>query len=137
MGRRRSNDDSLSSLLQAIVVITNYLALPIISIVYPLYLSTRAVYYHSRDDVERWLTFWLLHFFIAYFEMQCPKFVELIWGWDLAKLLVMCWLVLPFFKGTERINKRLIRPIFERYTKDSHYAQSIIPFPAAIIEHND
>ncbi|CAH9096742.1 unnamed protein product [Cuscuta epithymum] len=135
MGRRRSDNDNLSSLVQAILVIaknTPVIALPCISILYPLYSSVQAIDSSSRNDLEQWLTFWMLRFFITSFESTFP--IEWLLLWDYLKLAAMCWMVLPFFKGTKYINRNLIRPIFQRRTS---FFDNPIHFSASTITGHD
>ncbi|XP_078433542.1 HVA22-like protein a [Wolffia australiana] len=95
------------------LVITNFdiLAGPVISLVYPLYASVRAIETRSRADDQQWLTYWVLYSFITLFELTFSKFIELLPFWSYAKLTLNCWLVLPYFSGAAYFYEHYVRPV--------------------------
>ncbi|KHG12214.1 HVA22-like protein a [Gossypium arboreum] len=71
------------------------LAGPVISLLYPLYASVRAIESESRADDRQWLTYWC----------RIPI-------WSYAKLIFTCWLVIPYFSGAAYVYEHYLRPFF-------------------------
>ncbi|EEF39896.1 HVA22-like protein c [Ricinus communis] len=96
------------------VVANNFdvLALPLVTLVYPLYASIKAIETKSRTDDQQWLTYWVLYSMMTIFELTFSKILECISVWPFAKLIVTCWLVLPQFNGAAYVYKNFIRPFY-------------------------
>ncbi|XP_015075188.1 HVA22-like protein c isoform X1 [Solanum pennellii] len=88
------------------------LALPLISLVYPLYTSIKAIETKSRADDRQWLTYWVLYSLITLFELSFSKLIEWFPIWSYAKLAAICWLVLPYFNGACYVYENFIRPFY-------------------------
>ncbi|CAN1357302.1 HVA22-like protein a [Linum perenne] len=60
------------------VVAKNFdvLALPLVTLLYPLYASIRAIETKSRSDDQQWLTYWVLYSMITLFELTFAKILE-------------------------------------------------------------
>ncbi|KAK6924989.1 TB2/DP1/HVA22-related protein [Dillenia turbinata] len=60
------------------VVAKNFdiLAGPIVSLVYPLYASIRAIETKSTVDDQQWLMYWILYSMITLFELTFAKVIE-------------------------------------------------------------
>ncbi|RRT73300.1 hypothetical protein B296_00024791, partial [Ensete ventricosum] len=56
---------------------------PVVTLVYPLYASVKAIETESPVDDQQWLTYWVLYSFITLFELTFAKVLE--------------WLVVIFF----------------------------------------
>ncbi|KAL6513893.1 HVA22-like protein c [Orobanche hederae] len=52
------------------------IAMPVVSLFYPLYCSIKAIETKSRIDDQQWLTYWVLYSFITLFELTCSKVLE-------------------------------------------------------------
>ncbi|CAN6727362.1 unnamed protein product [Malus baccata var. baccata] len=65
MGR---NDNS-GNFLQVVANNFDVLALPLVTLVYPLYASIRAIETKSRTDDQQWLTYWVLYSLMTIFEL--------------------------------------------------------------------
>ncbi|XP_020226722.1 HVA22-like protein a [Cajanus cajan] len=96
------------------VLLRNFdvLAGPVISLVYPLYASIRAIESKSPVDDQQWLTYWVLYSLMTLFELTFAKVLEWIPIWPYAKLIVTCWLVLPYFKGAAYVYEHYVRPFY-------------------------
>ncbi|XP_030512235.1 HVA22-like protein c [Rhodamnia argentea] len=96
------------------VVANNFdvLALPLVTLVYPLYASIKAIETKSRTDDQQWLTYWVLYSLITLFELTFAKLLEWFPIWPYAKLIFACWLVLPHFNGAAYVYKHYIRPFY-------------------------
>ncbi|XP_077214026.1 HVA22-like protein a [Tasmannia lanceolata] len=88
------------------------LAGPLVTLVYPLYASVRAIETKSRIDDQQWLTYWVLYSLITLFELTFAKVIEWLPFWPYAKLIVTCWLVLPYFSGAAYVYEHFVRPCF-------------------------
>ncbi|KAK3011778.1 hypothetical protein RJ639_012561 [Escallonia herrerae] len=96
------------------VVAKNFdiLAGPVVTLVYPLYASIRAIETKSPVDDQQWLTYWVLYSMITLFELTFAKLIEWIPFWSYAKLIVTCWLVIPYFSGAAYVYEHYVRPTF-------------------------
>ncbi|KAI4343860.1 hypothetical protein L6164_011160 [Bauhinia variegata] len=96
------------------VVLRNFdvLAGPVVSLVYPLYASIRAIESKSPVDDQQWLTYWVLYSMITLFELTFHKLLEWVPIWPYAKLILTCWLVLPYFSGAAYVYEHYVRPFF-------------------------
>ncbi|XP_028763427.1 HVA22-like protein a [Neltuma alba] len=96
------------------VLLSNFdvLAGPLISLVYPLYASIKAIESKSPVDDQQWLTYWILYSMITLFELTFYKVLEWIPIWSYAKLILTCWLVLPYFNGAAYVYEHYVRPLF-------------------------
>ncbi|KAM7480007.1 hypothetical protein LguiA_028220 [Lonicera macranthoides] len=88
------------------------LAGPVVSLLYPLYASIRAIETKSPVDDQQWLTYWVLYSMITLFELTFAKLLEWIPFWSYAKLIVTCWLVIPYFSGAAYVYEHYVRPFF-------------------------
>ncbi|KAL6547119.1 hypothetical protein OROMI_022840 [Orobanche minor] len=86
------------------------IAMPVVSLLYPLYCSIKAIETKSRIDDQQWLTYWVLYSFITLFELTFSKVLEWFPIWSYAKLICVCWLVLPYFNGASYVYGNFVRP---------------------------
>uniref|UniRef100_A0A2P2JZX3 HVA22-like protein n=2 Tax=Rhizophora mucronata TaxID=61149 RepID=A0A2P2JZX3_RHIMU len=98
--------------LQVVAKNFDVLALPLVTLVYPLYASIKAIETRSRNDDQQWLTYWVLYSMITLFELTFAKILECLPIWPYVKLIVTCWLVLPHFNGAAHVYQRFIRPFY-------------------------
>ncbi|KAK9996049.1 hypothetical protein SO802_020735 [Lithocarpus litseifolius] len=100
------------SFLKVILKNFDVLAGPVVSLVYPLYASVRAIETKSPIDDQQWLTYWVLYSMITLFELTFAKLLEWIPFWPYAKLILTCWLVIPYFSGAAFVYDHYVRPFF-------------------------
>ncbi|KAM6544824.1 hypothetical protein CsatB_025560 [Cannabis sativa] len=117
MGSSSGNNDNF---LQVVLKNFDILALPLISLLYPLHASIKAIETKSRSDDQQWLTYWVLYSMITLFELTFARLIEWFPIWPYGKLILMCWLVLPQFNGAAYVYKHYIRPY---YMNPPHAAQ--------------
>ncbi|KAF5449662.1 hypothetical protein F2P56_030083 [Juglans regia] len=103
---------SSGNFLQVVVKNFDVLALPLVTLVYPLYASIKAIETKSPTDDQQWLTYWVLYSMLTIFELTFAKVLELLPIWPYAKLIVSCWLVLPHFNGAAYVYRNFIRPFY-------------------------
>jgi len=96
------------------VLLQNFdiLAGPVVSLVYPLYASIKAIETKSPVDDQQWLTYWILYSLITLFELTFAKVIEWIPLWAYMKLIATCWLVIPYFSGAAYVYEHFVRPTF-------------------------
>ncbi|KAL2340784.1 hypothetical protein Fmac_008724 [Flemingia macrophylla] len=96
------------------VVLKNFdvLAGPVVSLAYPLYASVRAIESKSTVDDQQWLTYWVLYSLMTLFELTFAKVLEWLPIWPYAKLILNCWLVIPYFSGAAYVYEHYVRPFF-------------------------
>ncbi|KAI3726893.1 hypothetical protein L1987_66699 [Smallanthus sonchifolius] len=100
------------NLLKLIAQNFDILAGPVVSLAYPLYASIRAIETKSPIDDQQWLTYWVLYSMITLFELTFAKLIEWIPFWSYAKLIVTCWLVIPYFSGAAYVYEQYVRPFY-------------------------
>lgn len=100
------------SFLKVVAKNFDVLAGPLVTLVYPLYASVKAIESKSRTDDQQWLTYWVLYSMITLFELTFAKLIECLPFWPYAKLTATCWLVLPYFNGAAYFYEHYIRPMF-------------------------
>ncbi|XP_068462894.1 HVA22-like protein c isoform X2 [Phaseolus vulgaris] len=92
--------DNNNHFLQVVFNNFDVLALPLVTLAYPLYASIKAIETKSTADDQQWLTYWILYSILTLFELT------------FAKVLELCWLVLPHFNGAAVVYKNYIRPFY-------------------------
>ncbi|XP_076932223.1 HVA22-like protein a [Bidens hawaiensis] len=100
------------NLLKLIAQNFDILAGPVVSLAYPLYASIRAIETKSPVDDQQWLTYWVLYSMFTLFELTFAKLIEWIPFWPYAKLIVTCWLVMPYFSGAAYVYEQYVRPFY-------------------------
>ncbi|XP_075516465.1 HVA22-like protein a isoform X1 [Primulina tabacum] len=98
------------TLLKVLASNFDVLAGPVVSLVYPLYASIRAIETKSPVDDQQWLTYWVLYSMITLFELTFAKLIEWIPLWHYTKLIFTCWLVMPYFSGAAYVYEHFVRP---------------------------
>ncbi|WZZ69051.1 hypothetical protein YC2023_080421 [Brassica napus] len=74
--------------------------------------SVRAIETQSHADDKQWLTYWVLYSLLALFELTFAKLIEWVPIWSFAKLILTCWLVIPYFSGAAYVYEHFVRPVF-------------------------
>ncbi|KAF5730148.1 HVA22-like protein a [Tripterygium wilfordii] len=100
------------SFLKVLLKNFDVLAMPVVSLLFPLYASIRAIESKSPVDDQQWLTYWVLYSMITLFELTFAKLIEWIPIWPYAKLILTCWLVIPYFSGAAYVYEHYVRPLF-------------------------
>nr|POE84952.1 hva22-like protein a [Quercus suber] len=67
-----------NNFLQVVAKNFDVLALPLVTLVFPLYASIRAKETKSRSDDQQWLTFWLFYSMLTLFELTFATVLELL-----------------------------------------------------------
>ncbi|XP_057791987.1 HVA22-like protein a [Salvia miltiorrhiza] len=83
---------------------------PVVTLVYPLYASIRAIETKSVGDDQQWLTYWVLYSMITLFELTFAPLIQWLPFWTYARLIFTCWLVIPYFSGAASVYNNVVRP---------------------------
>lgn len=102
----------VGNLLKVLAQNFDIVAGPVVSLLYPLYASIRAIETKSSADDQQWLTYWVLYSMITLFELTFSKLIEWIPLWSYAKLIATCWLVIPYFSGAAYVYEHYVRPFY-------------------------
>ncbi|KAG6412271.1 HVA22-like protein a [Salvia hispanica] len=105
-----SGGSGAASLFKLLITNIDILAGPVVTLLYPLYASIRAIETKSAIDDQQWLTYWVLYSMITLFELTFAKVIEWFPFWSYAKLIFTCWLVIPYFSGAAYVYEHYVRP---------------------------
>ncbi|ONH90755.1 hypothetical protein PRUPE_8G072900 [Prunus persica] len=86
------------------------LAWPLLSLVYPLCCSIRAIEANSVSDSQKLNTYWVVFSLILLFEHAFMKLLKWLPLWPYFRLIIVFWLVIPHFGGAFYVYKHLICP---------------------------
>ncbi|KAL5705304.1 hypothetical protein ACHQM5_023627 [Ranunculus cassubicifolius] len=98
--------------LKLVAGFCDFLAWPLITLVYPLYASIRAIERNSLSDSKKCLTYWVISGLIMLFGMPLARLVEWIPFWPYVKLMFNFWFVAAHFGGAVYAYDHFIRPCF-------------------------
>ncbi|KAK6117957.1 hypothetical protein DH2020_048294 [Rehmannia glutinosa] len=98
------------SFLKVLAKNFDIIAGPVVSLLFPLYASIRAIETKSPADDQQWLTYWVLYSMITLFELTFAKLIEWLPFWSYTKLIFTCWLVIPYFSGAAYVYEHYVRP---------------------------
>jgi receptor expression-enhancing protein 5/6 len=91
------------------------LIVSVVGILYPAYMSFKAIESAEEDDDKMWLTYWVI--FAVY--NFADRFVDYLFFWVpfwfVIKLVVLVWMFFPQTKGAIKIYHLIARPIFKAY----------------------
>ncbi|XP_020100942.1 HVA22-like protein a isoform X2 [Ananas comosus] len=107
------------SFLKVVAKNFDVLAGPVITLLYPLYASVKAIETKSPVDDQQWLTYWVLYSLITLFELTFAKVIEWLPFWSYMKLIFNCWLVLPYFNGAAYVYQNFVRPMFVKQVQET------------------
>ncbi|XP_017231579.1 uncharacterized protein LOC108205925 isoform X1 [Daucus carota subsp. sativus] len=86
------------------------LAWPSFALGYPLCASIRAIETNSDFHMRKLVAYWILFSLISLFEYTFSKLLEWVSVWPYVKILVVCWLVIPYFNGASIAYNNVVRP---------------------------
>ncbi|XP_028081166.1 uncharacterized abhydrolase domain-containing protein DDB_G0269086-like isoform X10 [Camellia sinensis] len=86
----------------------DFLAWPLFALVCPLYASVQAIESNSNSDMRNLVAYWIVFSLISLFELAFAKLIEWLPFWPYMKLMAICWLGIPNFKGACYVYECLI-----------------------------
>lgn len=91
----------------------------VLAFVYPAYASFKAARTSDAAAHASWLTFWIAQSYFLVFELVgdvlLSGWIPLYWE---LKVALLVWLVMPRFRGAERIYTEVIHPYLLKYETD-------------------
>ncbi|XP_002974595.2 HVA22-like protein e [Selaginella moellendorffii] len=93
----------------AVITRLHAFAGPVISVLYPMLASVKAIESPLKEDDEQWLTYWILYSLMTLLEIAAAPALAWFPLWYPVKLALLCWLVLPQFKGASFVYNQLVR----------------------------
>ncbi|OQR94832.1 hypothetical protein ACHHYP_00904 [Achlya hypogyna] len=88
----------------------------IVGYAYPVYMSVKVA---AKEDAEeeqiQWVVFWTVNACFAIFEIVADRLGSFIPLYYEAKVCMIAWLALPYFRGASQIYDRLLAPNFVKY----------------------
>ncbi|KAI9297813.1 hypothetical protein K502DRAFT_362975 [Neoconidiobolus thromboides FSU 785] len=82
----------------------------------PAFYSLRALETKTKDDDVQWLTYWSVYGFLSVFEFFTPVILYLIPFYYFFKLVIILYLMLPYYRGAEKLHASTLRPLFLKLT---------------------
>ncbi|EQC32233.1 hypothetical protein SDRG_09983 [Saprolegnia diclina VS20] len=83
---------------------------------YPIYMSVKVA---AKDDAAeeqiQWVVFWTVNACFSVFEIIADRLGSFIPLYYEAKVCMMAWLALPYFRGATQIYEKLLAPNFVKY----------------------
>ncbi|THG09049.1 hypothetical protein TEA_010280 [Camellia sinensis var. sinensis] len=76
--------------------------------VLPIYASVQAIESNSNSDMRNLVAYWIVFSLISLFELAFAKLIEWLPFWPYMKLMAICWLGIPNFKGACYVYECLI-----------------------------
>ncbi|XP_015892226.3 uncharacterized protein LOC107426540 isoform X1 [Ziziphus jujuba] len=93
----------------AVKYFVDFLAWPLFALGYPLCASVRAIEHNSVSDTQKLNTYWVVFSLILLLE-HVLNLLEWLLLWQYIRLMIVCWLVVPYFDGAFYVYKNLIHP---------------------------
>ncbi|EME29450.1 Receptor expression-enhancing protein 3 [Galdieria sulphuraria] len=85
-----------------------------LGILYPAYCTFKTLKRQEFDEQTQWLTFWIVYSCFMVLERVADVLLAWIPLYYECKLLFVCWLVLPQFRGAHLLYKQYVGPCLAR-----------------------
>lgn len=90
----------------------------LVGVLYPMYMSLKAIESKQEDDDKQWCTYWVVFFLFVLFELYFNFLLEYIPFYFLIKLIFLVWLFFPSTQGAIFIYNNVLKNFYSRYEKD-------------------
>ena len=87
-------------------------------VLYPMYMSLKAIETKEEDDDKQWCTYWVVFFLFVLFELYFAYLLEFIPFYFLIKLIFLVWLFFPSTQGAVFVYDSFLSKIYSKYEKD-------------------
>lgn len=87
-------------------------------IIFPCYMSLKAIESPDEDDDKQWCTYWVVFFLFILFELYFSFILHLIPFYFLIKLIFLIWLFFPTTQGATLVYEKVLKNLFAKYEKD-------------------
>ena len=109
----------------------------IIGLIYPSYMSFKAIEGGSQDSIAHWLIYWIVFGFLSLADSLLGFFLKFIPFFYLIKILFLVWLFYPKTKGALLLYNDFVKPQLEKHQDkiDKFLNRYMFISPAATEKH--
>lgn len=104
----------------------------LLGVVYPAYMSFKAIESHHIDDDKQWLTYWVVYGSFMVFDTVAEAILTSVPIYHPIKLLVLVYLAWPETKGAQNVYDYLIKPFLAKH--QSHIDKELDRIKAKVHE---
>mmetsp|Transcript_23823 Transcript_23823/g.24810 ORF Transcript_23823/g.24810 Transcript_23823/m.24810 type:complete len:168 (-) Transcript_23823:85-588(-) len=87
-------------------------------ILFPAYMSMKAIESVDEDDDKQWCTYWVVFFLFELVELYFGYILHLLPFYFLIKLIFLVWLFFPSTSGATFIYEKILSKFFSKIEKD-------------------
>jgi receptor expression-enhancing protein 5/6 len=87
----------------------------LLGILYPAYMSFKAIESHDTDDDKQWLTYWVVYGNFTVVDSIAEVLLSWIPFYHPAKLIILVFLAWPETRGAEMVYQRIVRPFMMKH----------------------
>lgn len=87
-------------------------------IIYPFYMSMKAIESPDENDDKQWCTYWVIFFLFILFELYFGYFLHYIPFYFLIKLIFLVWLFFPTTSGATVVYENFLSKVFAKFERD-------------------
>lgn len=87
-------------------------------IIFPCYMSLKAIDSEGKDDDKQWCTYWVVFFLFILAELYFGYFLHYIPFYFLIKVVFLIWLFFPATLGACYLYENFLSKLFSKYEKD-------------------
>ena len=87
----------------------------VVGILYPAYMSFKAIESMETDDDKQWLTYWLVFAFYSFLDRFIDYLFFWVPGYFVIKLVILIYMFFPETRGASRFYEMFARPMFKKY----------------------
>ncbi|CAJ0594676.1 unnamed protein product [Cylicocyclus nassatus] len=84
-------------------------------LIYPAYVSIKAIETATKEDDTQWLTYWVVFATLSVVEFFSHQILSVFPVYWLVKSLFLLWLYLPSTLGAKTVYHRFIQPVFLKH----------------------
>jgi receptor expression-enhancing protein 5/6 len=87
----------------------------LLGIVYPAYMSFKAIESQDTDDDKQWLTYWVVYGNFTVVDSVAEVLLSWVPFYHPAKLIILVYLAWPETRGAEMVYQRIVRPFMVKH----------------------
>ena len=84
-----------------------------LTVLYPAIHSIIEIQSEDEEDVNHWITYWMIFGFFNFMDTFIGCILCYIPNYQIVRLSLLCWLMLPQFKGAKWLYESFVRDIME------------------------
>jgi len=82
-----------------------------LTVIYPSMKSILAIHSETDADDKVWLTYWMVFGVFVAIETFFGFFLNYVPYWDVIRLFIFVWLLIPYFNGATILYNYVLRPL--------------------------